>query len=395
MSLFGDLLNKAQGIVGLNRPVAKPSWIPSENVQQLIRKTHTQGLDPSYVTEALRKEEALRQVASTGGFLGKLGQVANPVFDVLAIANQAKKVFNPTDNIITSVQNLGTSIQNLNKPLGQQNLYAGTDPYAVLRNRQIQAAKQGDRPIGTQSVLNGRPVQWTGSGWQELTGSGTSATLNALNAPGVQNRFIQDRPQLGAGSSSTSALPGGSPQDRAYHEAAISAAQQAAQNPLFQKYQVAELTKQYNAATTNEEKQRIGLQIWAQTNQKLASKLQPGQVGYAEAQTAPGMSNAGGNIVQNLPVTSINFNNSAFAAPSFIPKGIDFGNFVPGVGMTSATPQVNFDSTKALYTPINNTFTNFNNQTVNYDPAALAITENQRKTLIDYYASRLKPGLAK
>lgn len=188
--------------------------------------------------------------------------------------------------------------------------------------------------------------------------------------------------------------PGGAPQDRAYHEAAISAAQQAAQNPLFQKYQVADLTKQYNAATTNEEKQRIGLQIWAQTNPALARKLQSGQVGYAEAQSAPGMSNAGGNPVQHLPMLSNNFN-TALASSSFINNPIDFGKFVPGAGMTSTTPQVNFDTTKSLYPPITDNTTNFINQTLNYDPAALAISESQRKTLIDYYNANLRSGLAK
>ena len=59
------------------------------------------------------------------------------------------------------------------------------------------------------------------------------------------------------------------------------------QDPLFKKYQVADLTKAYNAAKTPEEKERIGLQIWSTTNPALAQRLQPGQVGY---QTSAAMS---------------------------------------------------------------------------------------------------------
>jgi Na+-transporting NADH:ubiquinone oxidoreductase subunit NqrF len=53
------------------------------------------------------------------------------------------------------------------------------------------------------------------------------------------------------------------------------------QDPLFKKYQVADLTKAYNTATTPEEKERIGLQIWSTTNPSLASRLRPGQSGLS------------------------------------------------------------------------------------------------------------------
>jgi hypothetical protein len=56
-------------------------------------------------------------------------------------------------------------------------------------------------------------------------------------------------------------------------------AQMTEQDPLFKKYQVAELTKAYNAASP-EDKERIGLQIWATTNPTLAKQVRPGQVGY-------------------------------------------------------------------------------------------------------------------
>jgi len=63
-------------------------------------------------------------------------------------------------------------------------------------------------------------------------------------------------------------------------------AQLTAQDPLVKKYQVAELTKAYNAASP-EDKERIGLQIWATTNPTLAKQVRPGQVGY---QTSAAMS---------------------------------------------------------------------------------------------------------
>ena len=63
-------------------------------------------------------------------------------------------------------------------------------------------------------------------------------------------------------------------------------AQLTAQDPLVKKYQVAELTKAYNTASP-EDKERIGLQIWATTNPALAKQVRPGQVGY---QTSAAMS---------------------------------------------------------------------------------------------------------
>jgi hypothetical protein len=67
--------------------------------------------------------------------------------------------------------------------------------------------------------------------------------------------------------------------DRAYQQEKARVAQMTEQDPMFKKYQVAELTKAYNTASP-EEKNKIGLQIWAATNPDLAKKVPPGQVGY-------------------------------------------------------------------------------------------------------------------
>ena len=129
--------------------------------------------------------------------------------------------------------------------------------------------------------------------------------------------------------------------DRAYQAHVSSMAQQTAQNPLFQKYQVADLTKQYNTAASPAEKQRIGLEIWAQTNPLLAAKLKSGQTGYAEAQAAPGLSNAGGSPLGALPMPTTHFDaTSAVSTPMTMDYQQTFGTPIPGVGMVSTTPQV-------------------------------------------------------
>jgi hypothetical protein len=129
--------------------------------------------------------------------------------------------------------------------------------------------------------------------------------------------------------------------DRNYEVEKARIAQQTAQNPLFQKYQVADLTKQYNTAASPAEKQRIGLEIWAQTNPLLAAKLKSGQMGYAESRTAPGMSNAGGSPLGGLPMPTNQFDaTSAVSTPMTMDYQQTFGTPIPGVGMVSTTPQV-------------------------------------------------------
>ena len=70
--------------------------------------------------------------------------------------------------------------------------------------------------------------------------------------------------------------------ERAYQDEKRRATQLASQDELAKKYRVADLTKAYNAAK-GDEKERIGLEIWATTNPQLAQKLKPGQLGYNEA----------------------------------------------------------------------------------------------------------------
>jgi hypothetical protein len=167
-----------------------------------------------------------------------------------------------------------------------------------------------------------------------LTGS---ATMDALNAPGVQDRFIQDKRPV---------PPGGGPQERARQAEIASVAQQTAQNPLFKKYQIAELTKQYNTAKNPAEKERIGLQIWAQTNPDLAGKLKSGQVGYTESRTVPGIANTTPLSIGGLPMPSTGFNLSAAMSNLGTPEQV-YGTPVAGFNAAAApmsynpsTPQV-------------------------------------------------------
>jgi hypothetical protein len=62
------------------------------------------------------------------------------------------------------------------------------------------------------------------------------------------------------------------PAERAYQQEKARVTQMTEQDPMFKKYQVAELTKAYNTASP-EEKNKIGLQIWATTNPSLATKV--------------------------------------------------------------------------------------------------------------------------
>jgi hypothetical protein len=197
----------------------------------------------------------------------------------------------------------------------------------------------GDRPYGTRAMLNDKPVVWAGKdyGWQSpKTGS---ATMDALNAPGVQGRFIQDKRPV---------PPGGGPQERALQAEIASVAQQTAQNPLFKKYQVAELTKQYNTAANPAEKERIGLQIWAQTNPDLAGKLKSGQVGYTESRTVPGISNTTPLSIGGLPMPSAGFNVAA-AMSNLGTPGQVYGT--PVAGFDAATTPMVYNSS-AIQSPV-------------------------------------------
>ena len=86
---------------------------------------------------------------------------------------------------------------------------------------------------------------------------------------------------------------------REYEAEKSRVAQLTEQDPLFKKYQVAELSKQYNAAK-GDEREKIGMQIWAQTNPQLAAKLPPGATGYSDVATAFQKLSPVGNIAGGM-----------------------------------------------------------------------------------------------
>ena len=179
-------------------------------------------------------------------------------------------------NAMPSTKNtdMGRATGNELRYVGGQ-LLKGKLPYSTTQST--------ERPYGSAATLNGKPVVWAGKdyGWQSpITGS---STLNSLNAPGVQNRFIQD-----TGSNSSPAA------ERAYQAERSSVAQQAAQNPELQRYQdQATLARQalqgYDPASgplpgAAQTAQDMGMAMWAKANPGLAAKIRPGQSGFGAIQ---------------------------------------------------------------------------------------------------------------
>ena len=86
-----------------------------------------------------------------------------------------------------------------------------------------------------------------------------------------------------------------SPQARADARERSRIAQLTEQDPLFKKYRVAELADAYNKAK-GDERERIGLEIWAITNPSLAKEVPPGQVGYRTSAAMSGTQVFGSNM---------------------------------------------------------------------------------------------------
>ena len=196
--------------------------------------------------------------------------------------------------------------------------------------------------VGETLSAPARLVNSLTGGQNPLSSSSGGVRLGQYNPPG----FDPSRPVTGADLvQSAQAVSKFFPKDtntnsviadRAYAAEKERARQLTEQDPLFKKYRVAELTKQYNAAT-GDEREKIGMQIWASTNPELAGNLKPGQTGYSDVATA----------FQNLsPITGIagKMPASSFAMPA--------ASAMPGIEQTygANAPQVTiagFDPTTA------------------------------------------------
>lgn len=328
---------------------------------------------------------ARREAAGAKGLLGGiargLGIFTAPQW-MPAIFNQGQQSSALTQGVNRAagvVPGLRANPQtDVGRRLGNEIMYAGRQ----LASGQMPYAPAPDRKIGQQAVLGGRPVYWGGKdyGWQQLSGGGTSTTLNTLNAPGVQNRFIQDEDYGVYGGTSPAA-------DRAYASEKARVQQLSEQDPLFKKYQVADLTKAYNSAKSPEEKERIGLQIWAQTNPQLAAKLKPGQTGYQERFEAPGMQMSPQSLYSaQLPTGSM-----AADASAALSQATGFAGAQPQFDLnTSFNTELNMSGLGGSSAPSFTPGSFPTSGTGIFDPASLNIDETQRKLLIDAYNRRLK-----
>jgi hypothetical protein len=183
--------------------------------------------------------------------------------------------------------------------------------------------------------------------------------------------------------------PGQTAGERAYTAEKERARQLTAQDPLLKKYQVADLTKKYNAAT-GDERERIGLQIWAQTNPDLAANLRPGQTGYAEMQAAPGY-NTGlgtttssfGQYTQGVTTPNVDIDSNTFTKrlPSDLlssvgittPSSLEGMPFAPGKGLEQLLPNVDAYNTQ-----------------IDFNAFRPNLEEKQRQLLIQAYNRGLK-----
>lgn len=163
-----------------------------------------------------------------------------------------------------------------------------------------------------------RPGRISPDQFRGLTAPGLSAPSPRRGLANLPANYRGDELQLAARARAQQILRGGSgaggnigggnmggyvppsssrqaPAERAYQQEKARVTQMTEQDPMFKKYQVAELTKAYNTASP-EEKNKIGLQIWAATNPDLAKKVPPGQVGYQTSASMFGSQAFGTNV---------------------------------------------------------------------------------------------------
>jgi len=134
---------------------------------------------------------------------------------------------------------------------------------------------------GAQRLLNRPVAPYRPGGGRMGGGKGSGRSVPQLNAIETGKYGPTDwNPSANPLADSNTFATVSNPAEREYQAEKRVAAQLAEQDPLFKKYQVADLTKAYNAASSPEEKEKIGLQIWATTNPELAKRVRPGQVGY-------------------------------------------------------------------------------------------------------------------
>lgn len=141
----------------------------------------------------------------------------------------------------------------------------------------------GILPFGPDdfAYTTGRGRPYSQPSYKDAQGNIYDAVSGRLLYPGK----TQPGTGLEAAVNTLSSSKGPLSDELAYQSEKSRVAQMSEQDPLFKKYRVAELTKAYNTASP-EDKEKIGLEIWATTNPQLAQKLKPGQLGYTQATSA-------------------------------------------------------------------------------------------------------------
>ena len=204
-------------------------------------------------------------------------------------------------------------------------------------------SKPSSIPTLKGGMVNGREALVAPGGWNQGTAGLGEITVGGQRffpaqsgkdlvyqrAPGqIGGQYGSIRVPNQLASSSSFEEVASTPEERAYQQEKARVAQMTEQDPMFKKYQVAELTKAYNTASP-EEKNKIGLQIWAATNPDLAKKVPAGQVGYQTSASMFG-SQAFGTDVPGVTETSY----SQIGQQGGVPGGVQF----PGAEQATKMP---------------------------------------------------------
>lgn len=88
---------------------------------------------------------AVKAVKGAAGVLGKAGSAAGFVGTAAATVDQARKVLNPKNNIVTSLKDLGTSVENLNARPGKKQQYESQNAVTKKANERVRAQNIKDR----------------------------------------------------------------------------------------------------------------------------------------------------------------------------------------------------------------------------------------------------------
>ena len=213
----------------------------------------------------------------------------------------------------------------------------------------IGPALQGARLIGGASQL-GRYALGLGSALSTgLTGSAAQSTQPVSRRPegystygtytvgGIEYDKDSGRPVYmppGSVYPSSSVAPFVPAAELDYQNQKSRIAQLTEQDQLLKKYKVADLTKAYNAAK-GDERERLGMEIFALTNPDLAKKVKPGQTGYETIQATRQANTPFGSALSAIPSSSTTNYQSAFTAmPADKIVSQAFGG-VSGEGMQS------------------------------------------------------------